>query len=126
ASGTGCTIKEGTVYYHHPCARLFACDACLTQMIKAGAERDDLSLKGEIFVDAPGIATNDDNPNLIEMRQRLGFPNHSCAETYGEPNEVCGHHIWISGFVAIDGSHDNRPEIHPIQEMIIDQGVHEG
>lgn len=131
--GTACKIQEGQTYASHPCPRLFACDACLKDMERTGRreyadpslgfkfDRADLAVKAEIFVNNPGQGWNDDNGTFREMKRDLGFPNGTCNE--GDAHTVCGQRVWVSGWIATDGVHDGRPELHPVSAMIVDRGL---
>ena len=131
-TGTTCKVDAGKTYSAHPCPRLFACGACLNDIQRTASrtyhdpmlgfkfDLADLTVKAEIFVNDLGSSWNDDNGTFREMKDDLGFPRTTCNE--GDPGTVCGHTVWVSGHIATDGVHDQRPELHPVSAMIIDRG----
>ncbi len=132
ATGTACRVQDGKAYSHHPCPRLFACDACLRDIERTARrtyrdpmlgymfDRADLTVKAEIFVNNPSDVANDVNPTFNAMKDALLFPRGTCDE--GQTDTVCGKRVWVSGWINTDNAHDNRPELHPVSAMIVDHG----
>ena len=121
--GTKCKITAGTAYPKHPCPRLFSCKPCLDDFKKWERNVSDLTVKAEVFVDRPGGINNELNGTLASAVAELGFSPQSCNEGDGQTDSLCGHSVWVSGFIALDEMHGSRMELHPLQRIVIDRGL---
>ncbi len=113
---------------------------------------EDIGVKAEVFLgpsDHPGyVGYSDLNKNLTAATHAMGlgrakeYEGSICNELswdgakwlpnsaseffpvmWDDHSHYCGQHVWVSGRVAWDNSHDCRPEIHPLSSMIAQQEV---
>lgn len=109
------------------CKRFLANGDCLrglsTVMVYSdlwfGALDDASTLTASAEVELPGdISTLVSTSPTARRLLHIG----NCADS----GRLCGRKVWVSGVAAYDQGHAFKPELHPLQSLVIEEGASEG
>lgn len=112
-------------YEKEECRRLLGCERCVYRL----SDNDPYNTAGVENIEMATYTGGAEVGLRGETRARLlraltgsPFGDVMCDEFGQVPGDLCGRRVILGGPMALDESHLYKPEIHPIQTMLLDRG----